>query len=160
MLLPAVPWTYPVYLKLVKSVKMQKHKTVYKPECCKEVTFITKSARAEFHAFCKLCQANLDVSTKWKGAIERHATTDKHKTNNHVLVNYPLLHFLLVRQLQLMTKHPLASCAKYIMQWNITNPKVVWIVEWNLRGGYMRTHHLLKFWPVEKPRQKHYAQMY
>lgn len=83
MLVPAVPWTSrPVYLKLVnKSVKLRKYKIVYNAECWKEGTFIMKSANSEFHAFCKLYQADLDVSSKEKRAIEWHATTDQHKTN-------------------------------------------------------------------------------
>lgn len=61
---------------------MLKLKTVYHPEWCKH-TFINKSAMDEFHAFCKHCQADIDVNSKGKGAIEWHATTNKYKTNIH-----------------------------------------------------------------------------
>ena len=61
---------------------MPKRKTSFNPEWSKEHGFITKSRKDDFHAFCTLCRCDVDVSSKGKGAIDRHASTDKHKSNN------------------------------------------------------------------------------
>ncbi|CAK6954748.1 hypothetical protein NQZ68_038319 [Scomber scombrus] len=60
---------------------MPKRKTSFNSEWIKEHEFITKSSRDSYHGFCTLCRCDVDVSSQGKAAIERHAGTDKHKSN-------------------------------------------------------------------------------
>ena len=61
---------------------MPKRKTSFNPEWAKEHGFVAKSRKDEFHFFCTLCRSDVDVSSKGKAAIDRHASTDKHRANN------------------------------------------------------------------------------
>lgn len=60
---------------------MPKRKTSFNAEWSKEHEFIGKSSLDAFHAFCKLCHCDVDISTKGKAAIDRHMDTEKHRLN-------------------------------------------------------------------------------
>lgn len=60
---------------------MPKRKTCFNLSWCQEHRFIGKSHRGELYAFCKLCRIDIDVSSRGKGAIDRHASTDRHREN-------------------------------------------------------------------------------
>ena len=61
--------------------QMPKRKTSFKHTWSAELPFVSKSSKDKFHAFCKLCHIDIDVSSKGKGAVERHAATERHKDN-------------------------------------------------------------------------------
>ena len=52
-----------------------------------------KSSRDSFHGFCTLCRCDFDISSQGKAAIERHAGTEKHKSNRRA-AGISLLHFI------------------------------------------------------------------
>ena len=43
--------------------------------------FATKRSTDQYHAFCKLCRIDIDMNSRGKGALERHAATERHKDN-------------------------------------------------------------------------------
>lgn len=61
--------------------KMPERKTSFNPEWWNQFNAITKSSKSDNHAFCSLCHCDVDVSSKGKGAIERHVSSDKHKSS-------------------------------------------------------------------------------
>ena len=61
---------------------MPKRKTSFNPEWSKEYGFISKSRKDDFHAYCTLCRCDVDASSKGKGVVDRHASIDKHRSNN------------------------------------------------------------------------------
>ena len=60
---------------------MPKRKTSYNHTWSSELPFVSKSSKDQFHAFFKLCHIDIDLSSKGKGAVERHAATERHKDN-------------------------------------------------------------------------------
>ena len=60
---------------------MPKRKCCFKEQWSQELDYIKKSHIDDFHAFCSLCRTDIDISSKGKGEIERHALTDKHRRN-------------------------------------------------------------------------------
>ena len=60
---------------------MPNRKTSFKPTWSSELHFASKSSKDQYHAFCKLCRIDIDVSSWGKGALERHAATERHKDN-------------------------------------------------------------------------------
>lgn len=67
---------------VAETVKMPKRKTSFNQEWEKEHRFGTKGRKDEFHFYCTLCRSDVDVSIKGKRAIDRHASSDKHRANN------------------------------------------------------------------------------
>ena len=53
-----------------------------------------KSSRDSFHGFCTLCRCDFDISSQGKAAIERHAGTEKHKSNRRAAGISSLIFFL------------------------------------------------------------------
>ncbi|ROL49407.1 hypothetical protein DPX16_15733 [Anabarilius grahami] len=67
---------------------MPKRQPSFNPEWTKEHEFIAKSCRDAFHGFCTLCRCEVDVSSQGKAAIDRHASTEKHKSNRPNATRY------------------------------------------------------------------------
>ena len=62
--------------------QMPKRKTSFKLTWSSELRFYIKSSKDQYHAFCKLCHIDIDMSRRGKWALERHAcTTQRHKDN-------------------------------------------------------------------------------
>ena len=60
---------------------MPKRQTSFNPEWTKEHVFISKSSQDSFHGFWTLCHCDVDISSQGETAMERHAGTEKHKSN-------------------------------------------------------------------------------
>uniref|UniRef100_A0A8C6NU33 Uncharacterized protein n=1 Tax=Nothobranchius furzeri TaxID=105023 RepID=A0A8C6NU33_NOTFU len=84
---PAVLHTVPA------DIKMPKRKTTFNPEWTKEYGFIAKSRKDDCHAYCTVCRCDVDVSSKGRGALDRHASTEKHRSNNQSAGTSSLLSF-------------------------------------------------------------------
>lgn len=60
---------------------MPKRKTSFNSAWCLEHRFVGKSQKGEHFVFCKLCRIDIDVGSRGKGAIDRHANSDRHREN-------------------------------------------------------------------------------
>ena len=58
---------------------MPKRKTSFNADWTKEFSFIAKSRKDEYHAFCSLCGCDVEIGSKGKSAVEKHAASDKHR---------------------------------------------------------------------------------
>ena len=102
-----------------KILKMPKRKTSFTLEWAKEHGFVTKSRKDEFNFFCILCRSDVDVSSKGKAAIDRHASTDKHWANNAAGAS-SLSSFFPKPHHHMMTKSLLQNLLEFIMPLNTT----------------------------------------
>ena len=71
--------------------------------------FAMKRSTNQFHAFCKLYHIDIDVSSREKGDLERHAATERHKDNASSAGHSSLISFFIRTQQQRMIKQPLLS---------------------------------------------------
>lgn len=104
-----------------KILKMLKRKTSFNLEWAKEHRFVTKSRKDELNFFCTLCRSDVDVSSKGKAAIDRHASADKHRANNRNAAGASSLSsFFPEPNHHTMTKSLLQNLLKFIMPLNTT----------------------------------------
>ena len=60
---------------------MPKRKTSFNEVWKEEFPFIKRSQKGDNHIFCSLCKCDIEIASKEKTAIERHVSSDKHKSN-------------------------------------------------------------------------------
>lgn len=73
---------------------MPKRKTSYTHEWTKEFGFVSRSRKDDFHVFCTYCHCDVEIGSKGKSAIERHAASNKHKLNARSIGTSSLTKFL------------------------------------------------------------------